>query len=67
MRHEGLAGGPIGMPSALQFPVAQHRLHEDSRSQLRFQQSEGVPVRNWRYPSGEPSIAAVGLTHRMEW
>jgi hypothetical protein len=44
MRHEGLAGGPIGMPSALPFPVAQNRLHEDPRSQLRFQQPEGVPV-----------------------
>ena len=59
--------GPIGKPSALLVLEARPSTDEDPRSQLRFEQPEGMPVRNWRRSSGEPPFAAVGGPHRVEW
>ncbi len=59
--------GLIGRQSALLVPEARPSTGEDPRSQFRFEQPEGMPVRNWRRASGEPPFAAVGGPHRVEW
>src|SRR5208283_3236867 len=59
--------GPIGKLSALLVLEARPSTDEDPCSQLWFEQSEGMPVRNWRRSSGKPSFAAVGGPHRVEW
>jgi len=59
--------GPIGRLSARIVLEAGPSTDEDPRSQLWFEQPEGMPVRNWRCSSGEPPLAAVGRPHRVEW
>ena len=59
--------GLIGRLSALLVLEARPSTNEDSCSQLRFEQPEGMPVRNWRGSSGEPPFAALGGPHRVEW
>src|ERR1017187_1851806 len=67
MGNDVLRRGPIGKLSALLVLGARPSTDEDPRSQLRFEQPEGMPVRNWRRSSGEPPFAAVGGPHRVEW
>ncbi len=67
MGNEGVKEGPIGKLSALLVLEARLSTDEDPRSQLWFEQPEGMPVRNWRRSSGEPPFAAVGGPHRVEW
>ena len=59
--------GAFGRLSALLVLEARPPTDEDPRSQFRFEQPEGMPVRNWRRASGEPAFAAVGGPHRVEW
>jgi hypothetical protein len=59
--------GPIGKLFALLVLEARPSTDEDPCSQLRFEQPEGMPVRNWRRSSGDPPFAIVGGPHRVEW
>ena len=67
MGNERVKEGPIGKLSALLVLEARPSTDEDPRSQLWFEQPEGMPVRNWRRSSGEPPFAALGGPHRVEW
>ncbi len=67
MGNERVKAGPNGKLSALVVLKARPSTDEDPRSQLWFEQPEGMPVRNWRRSSGVPPFAAVGGPHRVEW
>jgi hypothetical protein len=60
-----LREGPIGKLSALLALEARPSTDEDTCSQLWLEQPEGVPVRNWRRSSGDPTIAVRDASNGM--